>query len=121
MFSYVPLERRIASDHPLRKIRALVDVALKRLEPLFRQMYAERGRPSIAPERLLRAQLLMALYSIRSETQLMEQIDFNLLYRWFVDIEMDDAVWETSVFSKNRERLIASEAIWRIFRLVLFL
>lgn len=110
MFSYVPLERRISAEHPLRKIRALVDRALQGLEPMFGQMYAERGRPSIAPERLLRAQLLMALYSIRSETQLMEQIDFNLLYRWFVGLGMDERVWETSVFSKNRERLIAAEA-----------
>jgi transposase len=110
MFSYVPLERRIPVDHPLRKIRVLVDVALNRLEPMFAQMYSERGRPSIAPERLLRAQLLMALYSIRSETQLMEQINFNLLYRWFVGLGMDEAVWETSVFSKNRERLIAVAA-----------
>jgi transposase len=110
MFSYVPLERRISSDHPLRKIRAFADVGLKRLEPMFRQMYAKGGRPSIAPERLLRAQLLMVLYSIRSETQLMEQIDFNLLYRWFVGLGMDEAVWETSVFSKNRERLIAAQA-----------
>jgi transposase len=110
MFSYVPLEGRISADHPLRKIRFLVDEALKRLEPMFGQMYSERGRPSIAPERLIRAQLLMALYSIRSETQLMEQIDFNLLYRWFVGLGMDEAVWETSVFSKNRERLIAVEA-----------
>jgi transposase len=110
MFSYVPLERRISCDHPLRKMRSLVDVALQRLEPMLGRMYAERGRPSIAPERLLRAQLLMVLYSIRSERQLMEQIDFNLLYRWFVGLGMDEAVWETSVFSKNRERLIAAEA-----------
>jgi transposase len=110
MFSYVPLERRISSDHPLRKIRSLMDVSLKRLEPMFGQMCSERGRPSIAPERLLRAQLLMALYSIRSETQLIEQIDFNLLYRWFVGLSMDEAVWETSVFSKNRERVIQAEA-----------
>jgi transposase len=109
MFSYVTLEQRIPADHPMRKMRAMMDRALERLEPVLASLYAERGRPSIAPERLLRAQLLMVLYSIRSETQLMEQLDFNLLYRWFVGLEMDDAVWNTSVFSKNRERLIAAE------------
>lgn len=110
MFSYVTLEQRIGADHPLRKIRLLADRALVRMEAVFARMYSERGRPSIAPERLLRAQLLMVLYSIRSETQLMEQIDFNLLYRWFVGLGMDDRVWETSVFSKNRERLIGASA-----------
>lgn len=110
MFSYVTLEARIPADHPLRAIRLLCDRALERLEAVLSAMYAERGRPSIAPERLLRAQLLMVLYSIRSETQLMEQLNFNLLYRWFVGLGMDDAVWDTSVFSKNRERLIASAA-----------
>ena len=110
MFSYVSLERRVAADHPLRKIRALVDRALERMEPVLKRMYAERGRPSIAPERLLRAQLLMALYSIRSEHQLMEQLDYNQLYRWFVGLEMDASVWSTTVFSKNRKRLIEAEA-----------
>jgi len=110
MFSYVTLEQRVRPDHPLRKIRVLADRALVRMETVFAGMYSELGRPSIAPERLLRAQLLMVLYSIRSETQLMEQIDFNLLYRWFVGLGMDDRVWETSVFSKNRERLIAASA-----------
>lgn len=110
MFSYVSLERRVAADHPLRKIRVLVDRALERMEPVLKRMYAERGRPSIAPERLLRAQLLMALYSIRSEHPLMEQLDYNLLYRWFVGLEMDARVWSTTVFSKNRKRLIAAEA-----------
>ena len=110
MFSYVTLEQRIPVDHPMRKIRAMTDRALTRMEPVLASMYAERGRPSIAPERLLRAQLLMVLYSIRSEGQLMEHLNFNLLYRWFVGLEMDDAVWNSSVFSKNRERLIAAEA-----------
>lgn len=109
MFSYVTMERRIPEQHPMRKIRALADRALERLEPVLAQMYAQRGRPSIAPERLLRAQLLMVLYSIRSEAQLMEQVNFNLLYRWFVGLEMDDAVWDATVFSKNRERLIEAE------------
>ena len=109
MFSYVTMEQRIPVDHPIRKIRAITDRALQRMEAVLASLYAKRGRPSIAPERLLRAQLLMVLFSIRSESQLMEQLNFNLLYRWFVGLEMDDAVWETSVFSKNRERLIAAE------------
>lgn len=110
MFSYVRMEQRIPADHPLRRIRALADRALARMEPVLQRMYSERGRPSIAPERLLRSQLLMALYSIRSEQQLMEQLNYNLLYRWFVGLEMDEAAWSTTVFSKNRERLIAVEA-----------
>jgi transposase len=110
MFSYVTLEQRIASSHPLRRIRGLVDRALAKMDGVFDALYAERGRPSIAPERLLRAQLLMMLYSIRSERQLMEQINFNLLYRWFVGLGMDDAVWDAKVFSKNRERLMAGQA-----------
>jgi len=109
MFSYVTMEQRIPVDHPIRKIRAITDRALQRMEAVLASLYAERGRPSIAPERLLRAQLLMVLYSIRSEGQMMEQLHFNLLYRWFVGLEMDDTVWDASVFSKNRERLIAAE------------
>jgi|SRR5580658_7844769 transposase len=110
MFSYVTLEQRIPADHPMRRIRALADRALVKIDGVFDELYSETGRPSIAPERLLRAQLLMVLYSIRSERQLMEQINFNLLYRWFVGLEMDDAVWDEKVFSKNRARLIAGEA-----------
>jgi transposase len=110
MYSYVAMERRIRVDHPARKIRGLVDGALKRMDGSLDAMYALRGRPSIAPERLLRAQLLMVLYSIRSERQLMEQLDYNLLFRWFVGLEMDDAVWDVTVFTKNRERLISGEA-----------
>jgi len=109
MFSYVTLEQRVPAEHPMRKMRTLIDRALERLEPVLAEMYAERGRPSIAPERLLRAQLLMVLYSIRSEGQLMEQLNFNLLYRWFVGLEMDEPVWATTVLSKNRERLIGAE------------
>src|SRR5271168_3750400 len=90
MYSYVTMERRIRKDHPVRRIRGLVDRALGRMDTLL-DMYASQGRPSIAPERLLRAQLLMVLYSIRSERQLMEQLDYNLLFRWFVGLEMDDA------------------------------
>src|SRR5271154_3345088 len=109
MYSYVTMERRIRVDHPARKIRALVDGALQRMDAAMEAMYASRGRPSIAPERLLRAQLLMVLYSIRSERQLMEQLDYNLLFRWFVGLAMDDAVWDVTVFTKNRERLIGAE------------
>jgi len=109
MFSYVTMEQRIPSDHPMRRIRVLADLALEMMDAVFDELYSETGRPSIAPERLLRAQLLMILYSIRSERQLMEQINFNILYRWFVGLEMDDAVWDEKVFSKNRARLIAGE------------
>ena len=114
MFSYVTMEQRIPAEHPLRRIRSMVDAALSGMDADFERMYSERGRPSIAPERLLRAQLLMVLYSIRSERQLMEQLNYNLLYRWFVGLEMDDAVWDATVFSKNRERLIAGEASQRL-------
>jgi transposase len=110
MFSYVTMERRIAAHHPLRAIRGMVDLALQRMDADLARLYSSTGRPSIAPERLLRAQLLMVLYSIRSEGQLMEQLNYNLLYRWFVGLEMDDAVWDETVFSKNRERLISGEA-----------
>jgi transposase len=110
MFSYVTMEQRIAPDHPMRRIRTLTDRALSRMDAEFDGLYSEMGRPSIAPERLLRAQLLMVLYSIRSESQLMEQLNYNLLYRWFVGLEMDDPVWDQTVFSKNRERLIAGDA-----------
>lgn len=110
MFSYVTMEQRIPSNHPMRLIRAMADRALETMDAVFDGLYSETGRPSIAPERLLRAQLLMILYSIRSERQLMERINFNILYRWFVGLEMDEAVWDGKAFSKNRERLIAGEA-----------
>lgn len=119
MFSYVTMERRIAADHPVRAIRGLVDRALARMDDDFERMYSHTGRPSIAPERLLRAQLLMVLYSIRSEPQLMEQLDYNLLFRWFVGLEMDDPIWDVSVFTKNRERLIAGEVSQRLLEAVL--
>lgn len=109
MFSYVTLEQRVPQDHPARRIRGLVDGALRRMDSELGKLYAAKGRPSIAPERLLRAQLLMVLYSIRSERQLMEQLNYNLLFRWFVGVEMDDPVWDATVFSKNRERLVAAE------------
>ena len=106
MFSYVKLERRVPAEHPLRAIRAMADMALRELDGHFAGLYARGGRPSIAPERLIRAQLLQVLYSVRSERQLIEQLDYNLLFRWFVGIEMDEAVWDVTVFTKNRERLI---------------
>ena len=106
MFSYIDLERRIPKAHPIRKIRQIVDQALSELEPAFREMYSDRGRPSIPPEQLIRALLLQILYTIRSERQLIERIDYDLLFRWFVGLGMDDAVWNHSVFSKNRDRLM---------------
>jgi transposase len=109
MFSYVTLERRVPADHPLRQIRVLADRGLERMDGELSRMYARTGRRSIAPEKLLRALLLQVLYSIHSERRLMEQLDYNLLFRWFVGLEMDDAVWEVTVFTKNRERLIKAE------------
>ena len=119
MFSYVTLEQRVPQDHPARRIRVLVDRALERMDVEFEKLYAKKGRPSIAPERLLRAQMLMVLYSIRSERQLMEQLNYNLLFRWFVGLEMDDAVWDVTVFTKNRERLIAGEVSQQLLLAVL--
>jgi transposase len=114
VFSYVSAEQRVPSDHPLRAIRAMVDEALSGLSVHFDTLYAKSGRPSIAPEKLVRALLLQALYSIRSERQLMEQMDYNLLFRWFVGLNMDDAIWDVTVFTKNRERLIAGEVAERM-------
>jgi transposase len=109
MWSYVPLEQRVPADHPLRVLRPLVDAVLGELSPRFAELYSRVGRPSIAPEKLLRALLLQVLYTIRSERLLMEQLDYNLLFRWFVGLEMDDPVWNATVFTKNRERLLAGE------------
>jgi len=109
LFSYVNLEKRVRSDHPLRAIRGLVNEALVALEQEFAALYAPIGRPSIPPEKLLRAMLLQAFYSIRSERQLMERLEFDLLFRWFVGIGVDDAAWDHSVFSKNRERLLEGD------------
>src|SRR6202167_5047041 len=119
MFSYIGLEERVPKDHPLRAIRAMMDEALRRLDAGFEGLIAQGGRPSIAPERLLRAQLLQVLYSIRSERQLMEQLDYSLLFRWFVGLEMDDPVWDVTVFTKNRERLISGEASQQLLVAVL--
>ena len=109
LFSYIRLEERIAADHPLRAIRALVDEALAALSGRFEELYSHTGRPSIAPEYLLRATLLQAFFTVRSERQLMEQIDYNLLFRWFVGLSIDDGVWDASTFSKNRDRLLEAD------------
>ncbi len=118
VFSYVSAERRIAADHPLRRIRAMTDAALRELSAEFDRLYAAGGRPSIAPEKLLLALLLQVLYSRRSEWLLMEEMDYNLLFRWFVGLEMDDEVWDVTVFTKNRERLIAGEAAQKFLQAV---
>lgn len=109
LFSYIRLEERIASDHPLRAIRVLVNEVLGQLSGRFDDLYSHTGRPSIAPEYLLRATLLQAFFTVRSERQLMEQVDYNLLFRWFVGLSMDDAVWDASTFSKNRDRLLEAD------------
>jgi transposase len=119
MFSYLTLAQRIPADHPARQIRTLIDRALERMDGALEKLYSDTGRPSIAPERLLRATLLMVLYSIRSERQLMEQLNYNLLFRWFVGLEMDDAVWDVTVFTKNRERLIAGAISQQLLESVL--
>ena len=118
-FSYVRLESRIPSDHPLRAIRELVDAALGELSRSFDRLYSRDGRPSIPPERLLRALLLQAFYTVRSERQLMEQLDYNLLFRWFVGLSADDAVWDATVFCKNRERLLEGDVARLFFEKVL--
>jgi transposase len=109
LFSYVSCEARVPANHPLRAIRAIVDEALEVLSPDFDGLYSRIGRPSIPPEKLLRALLLQAFYSIRSERQLMEQMDYNLLFRWFVGLAMDAPIWDVTVFTKNRERLLAGD------------
>jgi transposase len=119
MFSYVSPEQRVPQEHPLRPVREMVDTILKEMSGRFARLYSERGRPSIAPERLLRALLLQIFYSVRSERLLMEQLDYNLLFRWFVGMEMDEAVWNHAVFSKNRERLLNEEIAQAFFQRVL--
>lgn len=116
MFSYVSPEARVPKNHPLRPIRTMVDNVLTDLAPLFREMYSHTGRPSIPPEQLLRASLLQVLYSIRSERMLVEQLDYNLLFRWFVGLSMDDRVWNHSTFSKNRDRLMQFEVATAFFQ-----
>ena len=119
MFSYVSPEKRVPADHPLRPIRKMVDEVLQEMSPQFSKLYAAVGRPSIAPERLLRALLLQIFYSVRSERLRMEQLQYNLLFRWFVGMEMDEAVWNHAVFSKNRERLLNEEIAEAFFKQVL--
>src|ERR1700747_111808 len=106
MFSYLSPETRVRKEHPLRAIRAMVDSALREMSPLFDEMYSELGRPSIAPEKLLRAQLLQILYSVRSERLLMEEIDYSILFRWFVGLNLDEDVWDATTFTKNRDRVL---------------
>jgi len=119
LFSYVSLESRVPQGHPLRRIRTLVDEAFATLESDFGQLYAATGRPSIPPEKLLRALLLQAFYTIRSERQLMEQLDYNLLFRWFVGLSMDDRVWHPTTFTKNRDRLLDGEIATRFLTALL--
>jgi transposase len=119
VFSYLTAEERVPQDHPLRAVRSSVDQILREMTREFDKAYAKTGRPSIAPERLLRALLLQVFYSIRSERLLMEQLDYNLLFRWFVGLGMDDAVWNHAVFSKNRERLLNQEVARSFFTRVL--
>jgi transposase len=121
LFTMAKLEDFVPADHPLRPIRQLVNTALAGLNDLFKQMYPGTGRASIAPEKLMRALLLQVFYSIRSERQLMEQIRYNLLFRWFVGLAIDDPVWDHSVFSKNRDRLIEHEAVDKFFTEVMSL
>src|SRR4249919_535336 len=118
MFSYLSPEERVPANHPLRPIRQMVDEALKALSPDFSGLYSTFGRPSIPPERLLRALLLQVLYTIRSERMLMEQLNYNLLYRWFVGLNMDEGVWDVTVYTKNRDRLLKADVAKQFFQLV---
>src|SRR5204862_3170684 len=119
VWSYIPLEQRVPAAHPLRPMRAMVDAVLAELSPQFSELYSRVGRPSIAPERLLRALLLQVLYSVRSERMLMEQLQYNMLFRWFVGLNMDDEVWNATTFSKNRDRLLRGEIAEEFFTAVL--
>ena len=119
LFSYVDLEERIPAHHPLRKIRQVVNDALASLDAEFEALYTDFGRPSIAPERLIRASLLQILFSVRSERQLMEQMHYNLLFRWFVGLGIDDPVWVPTVFTKNRDRLLTTEMSHKVMAAIL--
>src|ERR1700676_2629374 len=119
VFSYLSPEERVPADHPLRKIRTLVDDVLKDMSPQFGKLYSDVGRPSIAPEKLLRALLLQIFYSLRSERLLMEQLDYNLLFRWFVGLNVDEPVWDATVYTKNRERLLEGDVAQEFFAQVL--
>jgi len=109
VFSYLSPEKRVRKDHPLRAVRSLTDEILREMWPVFDTMYAQRGRPSIAPEKLLRAQLLQMLYSVCSERLLMEEIDYSMLFRWFVGLNLDEEVWDATTFTKNRDRLLEAD------------
>jgi transposase len=119
MFSYLSPEQRVPSDHPLRAVRQMADTILAQLSQLFSTMYSDIGRRSIPPEKLLRALLLQVLYTVRSERMLMEQLEYNLLFRWFVGLNMDEPVWDVTVFTKNRERLLRADIAKKFFELVL--
>src|SRR5450759_4752037 len=106
LYSYISPEQRVPADHPLRPIREMVNTVLREISHEFAKIYSLGGRPSIPPERLLRALLLQVLYTVRSERMMMEQLDYNVLYRWFVGLNMDDAIWDVTVFTKNRERFL---------------
>ena len=118
-FSYLSPEERVPVNHPLRPIREMIDIGLAALSPVFTQIYSHTGRPSIAPEKLLRALLLQVLYSVRSERMLIEQLQYNLLFRWFVGMDMDEPVWVPTVFSKNRDRLLEGNVAEALFAQVL--
>src|SRR6201981_3841722 len=118
VFSYISPEQRVRKHHPLRPIRTMVDQVLKELSPEFNKMYSKVGRPSIPPEQLLRALLLQMLYSVRSERLLVEEIDYNILFRWFVGLNLDDEVWDATVFTKNRDRLLEAEVAKEFLALV---
>src|SRR5436190_1370866 len=119
MYSYLSPEERVPADHPLRRIRELGDIALVQLSRQFGRLYSKRGRPSVAPEKLMRALLLQVLYSIRGERLLMEELQYNLLFRWFVGLNMDEAVWVATVFSKNRDLLLKGAIAQAFFEAVL--
>jgi len=118
IFSYLSPEERVPADHPLRAIRQICDEILLQLSDCFSKMYSAIGRPSVPPEKLLRALLLQVLYTVRSERMLMEQLDYNLLFRWFVGLNMDDAIWDVTVYTKNRDRLLKAEVAKKFFELV---
>jgi transposase len=119
MFSYVSPEQRVRPDHPLRAIRSMTDHVLRELSPRFRRMYSDIGRPSIPPEQLLRALLLQALYTVRSERLLMEEIDYSILFRWFIGLSLDEPIWSPTTFSKNRDRLLTGDIASAFFDAVL--
>src|SRR5471030_2351040 len=119
IFSYLSPEQRVPSDHPLRAVRQMADTVLAQLSQLFSKMYSDIGRRSIPPEKLLRALLLQVLYTVRSERMLMEQLQYNLLFRWFVGLNMDDQIWDVTVFTKNRERFLDGDIAQKFFSAVL--